>query len=193
MKLVSDAKIGRRLRVDDNVDYIDLISSWNNVVADVVERFLGRQLTYGVQTEYFDGGSDVVSLSAYPVDTITSVGESLATPRDYATGVVESDYYDVDTANGLLYRLTGRFLLGRRAVQVVYIGGYQAGTDGVLSVPLPIQQACEDQVIFYLKRRDSMDIASQNFGQSSDAKAVGWDLLPGVMAMLKPYRRLSLG
>lgn len=149
-------------------------------------------------TEYHNGGWDgqqsVVYLDYYPAVVITTVKEGLL--HDYDDALTANDDYIFDDRRGRLIAASGCWLAGDDAVQVVYVGGYTDPSTtplptGEVYVPAEIQEAGIQQSCFNYQRRLELGLSGVSAGGNVSAYAQD-ELLPGVKAMLAPYRRVLL-
>ena len=179
-----------------------------------MEKFMDRPLHYTARTEEYDlkARQKVVFLRAYPLANqaaITSV--KIASNWDFAAATaVDSSDYHVDTDSGALhfnYSPVTRYLndnmgTAYNAVQVVYSGGFAVEDGGALTTFLAafpdVAFACETQVVAEWRRRDdpgAQSTKTSSYGKSNFEAPVGGSmrLLPDVVDILTPYRRMRFG
>ncbi len=152
-----------------------------------------RTLERAELTEYHDGGAGVVHLLAYPIESITSIKETLDGDFDSAEVLTEHTDYEQDTNSGLVYRLYGNWLDGIRTVQVIYTGGYlppdQIPSGNQVVVPKDIQFAVLEQCRFLWQRKDELGLRSVGIGGGSWSLVVDKAWLPSVVDVIKRYKR----
>jgi hypothetical protein len=156
-----------------------------------MELYMGRVIGSTAYTsEKLDGtGNDVLMLRQWPVTTFTSLYEG--------TTVVDSAYYEVDLAAGLVYAISGSgwvsdgiggaWTPGRRNYSANYTAGYAA-------IPEDIANACVRQVTLEWKRSgikgDRIGVSSTQLGDGSTAGYRDGQWAEGVEDVMRAYRRL---
>jgi len=111
-----------------------------NAVSTAAERYYAkRPLRQRQITRTVDGdGSDMIMLSAYPVDE-ASVDVRVDSTRVFAVSTAVDVLVYEDT--GIIIRDVGTFPVGRQNIRLDYIGGYDP-------VPLDLVMACAESVAY---------------------------------------------
>ena len=124
--IVSLADAKAQLNITDNVSDAELAGFISAVTAPI-EDHVGAAIINRTVTEVFDGGTAQLSLSCFPVVSVTSVTES--------GSVLEAAGYTINKDSGILTRVAGisalAFLPGHQSVSVVYIAGQAANIAAV--------------------------------------------------------------
>jgi len=175
---------------DDTIieDLIDQISG-------MVETYLGRRLTIGSLTEYYDGnGTSELILRRYPIVTITSlhIADNNRIFDDNAAIVIADDLI-IYTQRGIirLFNNGGAFTTGRANIRVIYDAGWDSVTAKTVphDIQLAVRQYVGQQYMKYVKRRH--DIVSQNIGERTTTYVS--DPLPkNVKALLDRHKQIVL-
>ena len=164
-----------------------------------IGQLTGRDFAGGTFTETHPAGRDVLFLRNFPVTGVTSVKVDPA--RAFGSDTVRAaDTYVLLADRGLIWSLTGPFLLPRAgvrddwpaAVQVVYATATSA-------VPNPVKEAFAQLVGHWY--RQAKTFSDQNYqmllertASATDVKSWSWSLVsglkipPGVLQLLAPYR-----
>jgi hypothetical protein len=143
--------------------------------------------------EILDGGRNSISLSRYPIESISEVVESRY--QDWTNGYVltENQNFVADKKSGLLYRENFRWGVGPQSVRVTYTGGYvlpgETATTGQMELPAEIQFAILEQCRFEWKRRGDLGITSAGAGGGSWQVANNEEWLSSVKAVVRRYYR----
>lgn len=143
----------------------------------------------------YHGRQESLYLAAWPVSAITSVKEGYWGKFDDSTALVEGEGYTAELARGVLWRC-GYWSPGRRAIQIIYTGGYVPAGDtpaeGQTALPDELVSAAITQVAHLFQRRK--DIGSS--GQSVQGGSVSWSgeykLLAEVAAVCHGFRRMTV-
>lgn len=188
MKLCSVDDVRDRLRLAHRLDDVQWLDGLIQSTSELIQDYLNRKLAQGTYTEYHDGGLGVIWLKAYPVSSVSSVEISYDGRWTSPTALSSSDYVWAAETGELEY-LVGTFPVGRRRVRVTYTGGYAEDSKGILQVPKVIRQACVDQVAYFYMHRNNIGLSQVSVEAGTVAGLSEWGLLPGVMRMLRPYRR----
>jgi len=151
-----------------------LISAFSAWFTNQVNRGSILQDTY---TEQRNGqGGDSLTTIYFPIQSITSLtvdGNIIPAQSGVGWG------YSFDNFS---VWLTGyRFCKGRGNVQIVYEAGYP-------TVPLDIEQAVIDQVVFTLRRAPNLGSVSQSMNGITTVSFNQKDLAPGVAPVIAHYR-----
>lgn len=141
------------------------------------ETHLGHPIVVATVTESHDGGSEAVRLRRVPeypgVVAVTGVTEDGA--------AVSASGYTVNTAAGLLYRVTGTWASGRQNVAVTYTSGYS-------TVPADLKLAVLEMVRHLWKtQRGGMD--GRNPLGGDETAGTGWTYPRRVLEVLDGYKR----
>lgn len=148
-----------------------------------VETMTSRLIRVRSRTELFSPcyGQRAVQLAAYPVESITSVKESL--DGDFSTATAyDADNYYAD-ANGILRMRWRPFFEGIGSLQVVYTGGIARD---VSAVPADLRLAAARQVAYISQRRSTLGVMSESVGGQS-VSTFAEDLLPDVKRVVESY------
>jgi len=191
---LAEIRIRLGLAVGDTNDD-EMLHSIIKGVSAVFDRFCNRNLILNTTdaTEYYSGGIQKISLSRYPVVSITSVTESADWDWDNETALTADDDYHLMTDRGILHRASSRWLGGNETVRVVYKGGYNPAADtpgtGETGLPYDIEESALLQSMFTYKRRDDLGLSSVSAMGGSISKFSAIKLLPEVENIFKAYRR----
>ncbi len=182
MALATVAEVQGMLGITDDLD--GRLPGLADTASSLIEEYLNRRLVKQEHTQQCTGGGQILYLSAFPVESVTSVtreGEPLG------------DWFP-DREYGILIRKAGWPLVWP-GYQVIYTGGYEPS-----AIPLPIKQAC---ALLAISLNDSLThagqkVASETIGDyrvtyATDAsRGKGVEALSPVAAnLLKPYRRIT--
>jgi len=166
------------------------ITAWIHQASGIIASECNRVFARETVSEQFrpNRSMDVLSLTRYPVSSISSINEN-----DEALAATD---YEVDKESGLLYRMSNdnRTCWQYGKIVVVYIGGY----DIPVELPQPIERAC----ILLVKQmrssatRDPMLKSQEVPGVLSQAFWVGDignnSLPPEVSSLIAPYRNIVI-
>lgn len=134
------------------------------------------------RTEILDGGKKFYYLRAFPIDTT----EILEVKINEILKVNGSDFFVYPDSGGITFKHeTAEYPLN---ISIKYTGGYEE-TDGVLSVPDGLKDACLTQCAFVFQRRNEIGVNSINRDSGSIAISNVNKLLPDVEGILKLYRK----
>ncbi len=156
-----------------------LISAFSQWFLTQVNRGALISSTY---TETRNGqGGDSLTTIYWPIQSITSLTvDGVTIPPQANPG--QNGWTPGYTNDSFTVWLTGyRFTKRRGNVQIVYVAGYE-------SVPLDIEQAVIDQVVFTLRRQPNLGTTSQSMNGITTVSFSQKDLAPGVQAVVEFYR-----
>jgi hypothetical protein len=186
------AEIKGMLGINDPIDDVNLTLKMENLQGRF-ESELSRTLLRGTYTEYFDGGDTSLFLSAFPVESITSVYVD-ASRVFAASSLLTSDQY-------ALYRLRGQLKYGSgtpwpdgiQNIQVTYIGGYvAAGTnviDGQYAMDVSLRGAFAMQFEFEWRNKNNLGTNSMS-AQGASLNLAPAKFLPEVQRVLDLAKRI---
>ncbi|HOD79956.1 MAG: hypothetical protein BWX88_02759 [Planctomycetes bacterium ADurb.Bin126] len=209
-QLCTLAQVKRALGVSDSdtddddalVQIIQQVSAQMEGLGGANRRMTEHTLSYA----YFDvphAGCDILYAPAWPIVSCGAVVE--AADNAWASGttlVVDTDYY-LDSDRGRLIRV-GSWLTGRRSVRAASLkagyvspvtssaGGFALASGQVL-MPADVVGAAIAQAVHAFNKRIDPAAVGQSAGGASlsdSAVVLAGDLLPGVAAVMKRYRRL---
>lgn len=193
IQLASLAEIKAFLEIETATTTFDsLLNSMLKYVSDRIQTFLNRNLRKEQRTEYFNGGKRKYYLSAYPVDTSTTITVVL----DTTTETINDDYY-IWSDEGLLEFDWKTSYIEPKELYITYTGGYASSTvsisgtveDILLAVPDGLKYACVLQTAFMFRRRKDIGLTSTSMPDGSINTMFAADLLPEVKNILKSYRK----
>lgn len=160
-----------------------LLSALISAASAVMVTYCGRQFLEQSFTETRDGkGTRVMPLLNTPIVSVASLTIGTDTiPAGVAVGTPAGYYFD---ANRLM--LNGyRFWRGLGNVQIQYTAGYA-------SVPLDVQQACNELVALRYKERKHFDQRSEGGVAGQTTTFFVGDLRPSTKLVLDRYKRVAL-
>jgi hypothetical protein len=162
-------------------------------VSALIARFCNRVFAKQTYSQQFrDVESDALSLSQYPIVSVTSITEDGT--------VLASTDYEIDAAKGLIYRLYNdeRVCWSACKITVVYLGGFVLpGDSGTRDLPQDLEEAAltEMKSARLAKTRDPAVKSYDIPGVYSETRWIGdaseEALSPDVCAKLQTYRRLD--
>jgi hypothetical protein len=151
-----------------------LISAFSQWFLTQVNRGALIEASY---TEQRNGsGGDSITTLQYPIMAVTSltVGGVSISPSD---GMIPGYIFDDFT----IWLNCSRFCRGRGNIQIVYTAGYA-------TVPLDIEQAIIDQVLFTWKREKRLGTMTESNQGLMTTSYSQRDLAPGVQMVINAYR-----
>lgn len=160
-------------------------------VSEMFNGHVGRTLAKTTYTDaYLDGNGQVsLVLQNFPIISITSIHEDGVLLTEGADG----DYV-VDYASGIVHRIGGRWLRGRKTLKITYAAGYVVqgavpGT-GETALPADVKLACMIQAAREWKKTQGSEWGetSRSFPDGSTSR-VERGLLKEVEEILQKYRR----
>lgn len=167
-------------------------------VASAIEGTLGRKLTRTEgDTLIVPGDEAVYSLPRYPVETVTALEYRTRSSDAWADGI--GQLYTTNSASGLAY-LTSPLTDRYGQVRFTYTAGYwwdtsenASGTlpEGAAALPGAILSAWHIQIEALWRAKDKLGTQIAKEPEAA-AGLTSPELLPAVVAMLAPFRRLSL-
>jgi hypothetical protein len=134
-------------------------------LSELVKGYCGRSLidNYSTEkTEYFTikYPQDVVFLSEFPLNTITSVKESSSYLEDSDYTTLTASQYEYDTNLDALYRVEEGvrkdFPIGINSVEVIYTAGYE-------TTPQDLRLAVFDLITYYLNDEHKPELNHASF------------------------------
>ncbi|MCE5184936.1 MAG: hypothetical protein LLF76_02280 [Planctomycetaceae bacterium] len=155
-------------------------------------------------TEYYPGGSKLISVERYPILLpVTSIKETYG---DYdftnAEALVEGTEFRVigGTANkGIIQRINSIWPSGLDAIEVTYKGGYlpageePAAGSGQIALPDDLHLHAIQQASLWFKRRDDIGLSSVSAMGGSVSIFAKLELLPDVKDFLERfYKRWTI-
>jgi hypothetical protein len=181
--------------------YDEALTALGRGVAGLIDRHCNRTFKRGSSvTEDFRGGTDVVLLARYPVETVTSVGLKSAGESTFTT---QASVVDTAAVESGVLLLTGSVGSERDQLRVTYDGGYWYDTtdDGSGTMPTGATLLPADVKMVWLNECQHVWQASDRLGiqhipQGENAllnTRLGiLELSPASKAVLDAYRRLML-
>lgn len=178
--------------------YDEALTFLGKGVAAAIDKFTNRTLKRGTSiTEDFRGGTDLLLLARFPVESVTSVGLKTSGESSFTTQTSIVDTTALESGVLLLVSTVGT---ERDQLRVTYDGGYwydttddDSGTQPTGSALLPhdIKMAWLLQCQHIWAKRDALGIQHV---ESPELRTTltNLDLIPQVKMMLEPYRRLIL-
>src|SRR3954469_23828808 len=143
-------------------------------------------------TDQFPADTSDLSVTRYPVESVSAF-DVKTSERTGWERVADVDYL---LKPGGVISLTGTLGANSQLLRVTYIGGYvlpgNTPAAGQLALPDDLEQACVEQVAFWYQRREQLGIVNFSGEGGTIKLPSNPDLLPQVVAVLKPYTRLSL-
>ena len=116
------------------------VAAYITAVSRRIDALAGPVVVRTITAETHDGGTDRIELAYYPVSSITTLTEYVATTGTVLTAEVvgsatAATNYVVDTRQGIITRRSGgydwTFPVGRDRVVVTYVAGRAANTTAV--------------------------------------------------------------
>lgn len=159
-----------------------------------------RKFRRATRTETFsvDSWQRQIRVKAYPIESVTSIKESINGQFSTTTALQATEYdWSVLGHKGMIERRSGNrydglmnfgFLEGIGTVQVVYVGGYR----DVASVPWDLRDAVATQVAYMHQRKDSLGISGESVDGKSISYSMAMDLLPSVKAVFAQHSPMRL-
>jgi hypothetical protein len=161
-----------------------------------IDAYLGRRLLKVARTEDFDldVAQRIVWLPAFPIDTGTPPVVRVDSARAFGDGtIVASAGYAVNARLGCIQFDTYTPVPGPGVCRVTWTGGLAATTDALVADYPDLAQACEQQVLYEVQRRTNPGGTVQQAGGASATYEGPVKLLPRVVELLAPYRRVRHG
>lgn len=163
-------------------------------VAKAFDNFCNRILVRDTaKIDYFAADSPFVSLTCYPVESITEVAEKTSYDGSYTA--VENSVLFLDEAAGLVH-FSGNFGTRSTRMRVTYSGGFWVDTSvaqdgslpsGATQLPSDILDGFYAQVSHECTLRDILGVSGA--AQQSNSGIAEIQLLPRVKEILSQYRR----
>lgn len=181
--------------------YDEAIAFIGRGVANLIDRQCNRTFKRGASiTEDFRGGTDLVLLARYPVETVASIGLKSVGESIFTTQATVVDTFALDS--GVLL-LTGSIGSERDQLRVTYTGGYWYDTSdddtGVMPaeatlLPADVKMTWLMECQHAWQSRDALGIqhAGQDGGALLNTRLGILELSPMSKAALEPYQRLML-
>ena len=201
---VADVKNFLRIPLTDTT-YDSELSNLTYVATDMIEAWCNRPIAVKTMpTEFHDGWQgDTIMLKYTPVVTVTSLTEVWSTGGAHVLPQVTDpttqlyDGYQLESATGRVVRVFDSvwpkpFFPGSRNIVVVYSAGFSI-------MPPSLWHAARVLAAHYFQSQQSVFSAIPKFtpGQQADFNDVrmgDWQGMPPVVeALIKPYRRRSIG
>lgn len=174
-----------------------LLQEYIDAASDAIEKFMDRPVLVAARTELYDvePGQQRIALRAFPVLAAPVAVFKNDSARQFGAGIAalaaDSFYLNLVTGSAEFDRV--RLIRGPGVVEVVYTGGMAADTAAFIVAFPEIAKACDTQVAFMYKRRETMGMS----GFSSEGGSVSFseadDLIVPVKAAVRKYRRLDFG
>lgn len=193
IQLCSLAEIKAFLEIETATTTFDaLLNSMIKYVSDRIQTFINRNLRKEQRTEYFNAGKRKYYLSAYPVDTSSTITVVL----DDTTETINDDYF-IWADEGLMEFDWKTSYIEPKQLYITYTGGYASSTvsisgsveDILLAVPDGLKYACVLQTAFMFRRRKDIGLSSISMPDGSINTMLAADLLPEVKNILKSMRK----
>ncbi len=191
-KMVSVAMAKKRLAIlESDIQYDELLG-W--MIDRVGERFGSEcdrvfDRTLGDQVE-FEASALFVTGRALPIESVTKFETS--TPG--AGAWVEVTDVDYLVRSQAVVSLLVPIGTSEQRARVTYTGGYVMPGDvvgaGQVGLPGVLTWACAEQVAFWFQQRDQVGRVTSGSSGAAYQTVRDVDLLPGVRAVLRRYRRL---
>jgi len=181
--------------------YDEALTLLGKGVAGLIDRHCNRTFKRSATaTEDFRGGTDVLLLARYPVESVSTIGLKSVGETSFTTQTDAVDTAAVDSGVVLLVSPVGTH---RDRLRVTYAGGYwydtsddDTGTlpEGAALLPADVQMAWLLQCQQVWQSRDALGTAhvEAETGTLLNTRLGILKLIPQVEAMLEPYRRLML-
>lgn len=115
-------------------------------LSELIQTYCNRTFTVEEHVDYFDARTNMVALSNFPVDEITSLSISEDGGVEYEP-LIENEDFVVDKQVGYVYSRHGKNFLNRystpaRSLRVEYLAGYE-------EIPKDLKLAIFDMVTYY--------------------------------------------
>ena len=177
---------------DDDATLTAMVSAVSQQIETYIGRTFDNSSSFTDRLTVHDPSQQEFFLRNYPVASISSF--KAANDWDFASATeIDTDLYDLEGDTGQIHTRT-YFTPGKRVLRVVYSGGLAADTAGLIAGYPDIAQACDTQVVALWRRRSSPQGKTMTgSGPGSITHEASYNLLPGVIAMLAPYRRERFG
>jgi len=183
--------------------YDEAVTAIGRGVAGAIDRYCNRTFKRSAAaTDDFRGGTDLLLLSRYPVESVTSVGLKTVGETSFTaqTGVV-----DTAALNTGVLLLTGDLGTERDQIRATYAGGYWydptddgTGTQpsGAALLPYDVKWAWLLQCQQVWQSRDALGVTHTGEGGAGSAflntRLGVLDLIPQVKSALEPYKRVTM-
>lgn len=179
------AETKARLGINDPIDDASITAAIE-FLQGRFEAELSRTLLRGTYTEYFDGGETSLFLSAFPVETITSITVS--------GEVLDVAGYAWYRNRGVIKRIDGSvWPTGIQNITVIYVGGYvAAGTEaaaGQYALDASLRGAFAMQFDFEWRNRNNLGTNSLS-AQGASINLAPAKFLPEVQRVLDLAKRI---
>lgn len=163
-------------------------------VTDQFAKFLKRPIfRSATRTDLLTGDwSNVLQLTMFPVESITSVKVAADVDFASATALTANDDYRFEPESGLLFREADVWPKYRRGIQVIYVAGYvhpdDTPTGDNVALPDDIISAAIQQTVWEYNQRKSYGQKGERTGDGSVTLIETADLLPSVKRILEGYK-----
>lgn len=172
---------------------------WTSLIGAVsreFESYIGYPLLQTSRTEYHDVavGDEIIFLDVLPVVSVTTVKIG-ASGWDFAAQTAltaDSDYRVGDLAQGQIYINFEVRGTGYHKAQIVYVAGLGATDEAVAAAAENMALACNMQVAEDWNRRQNPMTVSIPGPSGAKTMASPSRLMPRVLELLAPYRRIVL-
>ena len=187
-------KVTARLGLDDTIDDAFL----KGLIAAVSARFdqeCQRRIQY-IDNATFEFDADYMDImpDVYPIRYVTGWG--LKTNERFGFRPLNPQPEYIIKNSTVITLVTGPLGSREQRGQVTLSGGYvppgQTVADGQVACPADLEQACIEQVVYWYQNRNRLGLPTVSAGGATITQNGDLDLLPMVVGMLRPYRRLNL-
>ena len=187
-----------RLQIlDTDTTYDALLTSAIEAISARFDKETNRTLARTENaTDEFDSGDTEVSVSCYPIETVTK----FETKTTEAEGWIEHPAPDYLIRQACVISLSSPFSSSFRtphsALRITYTGGYvlPGTTPTEVQTPLPsdVEHAAIEQIAFWFINREKQGIKTNWPKDSVYQQFATQDLLASVTAVLEKHRRWTL-
>ena len=185
--------------IADETGYDEAILALGRGVAGLFDRYCNRTFKRGASiTEDFRGGTDLILLGRYPVESVASVGLKSTGESTFTT---QTDIVDTVGLNSGILQLVSELGTHRDQIRVTYTGGYWydptddgTGTQptGAALLPYDIKLAWLNQCLHVWSKRQNLGLDHVITDPQQRTTFTNLDLVPAVKGTLDQFRRLAL-
>lgn len=191
MDLTTATRIKLRLGIDeDDTSQDSILGQMIARVSAEAEVLMNRHAESTSRTVQIDAHKIMrhVSLSGYPVTSITSVHNDVDRNFGSDTILAAADYYSDDDAGLLWFEVT--LSPARGALQIIYTGGMATTTANFITAYPDVAEAIDQRVVQLWQRRNEVGLSSVGGGQGNiSAQTIDW--IPDAKAVIMSHRRLG--
>lgn len=179
--------------------YDEALLALGRGVAGQIDRYCNRTFKRGASiTEDFRGGTDLILLGRYPVESVASIGLKSTGESVFTT---QTDIIDTVGLDSGILALVSELGTHRDQIRVTYTGGYwydptddgtgTQPTDAAL-LPYDLKLAWLNQCLHVWSKRQNLGLDHAITDPQQKTTFTNLDLFPAVKTTLDQFRRLAL-